>query len=402
MAKREKDKRDKKSNHEGSYTERKDGTWMGRITIDGVSFCCYGKSEAEVKRKVKEHRKNVIKDGNTIKRMTVAKWIEEWLEVNKKPNITAPSYSRLLRTYKNQIQEVEEGRLILRMQLGSVAKNDIQKLINKLEETLSFSTVKKAHLFLCEAFNDAVENRYMSYNPALLAKKKKEENYNVKTKETCSLNKEDVQAFLNEALRTDEKGRAIHQYGATMVLQLFTGCRSGEVRALTWGNIDFENLILKIRHSVEWVKDESPDAPKKTKIYISDTKTAAGKRDIPFNTVATACLNTLKERAEKLNNPLDLVVPTRNGWYLTDGNYNKYIGRVLDNIGTARMSSHSLRHTFISLLVNDENRDIATVAKIVGHNDIRVTLKYARHTEHSKKIATMKTLDRLFEIDSID
>lgn len=116
----EKYTRDKKSNHEGSYTERKNGIWMGRITIDGVPFCCYGKTESEVKRKVKEHRKTVIKDGNTIRRMTVSKWVEEWLEVNKKPSISESSYSRLLRTYKNQIRDVEEGQLLLRMQLDSV------------------------------------------------------------------------------------------------------------------------------------------------------------------------------------------------------------------------------------------------------------------------------------------
>ncbi len=42
------------------------------------------------------------------------------------------------------------------------------------------------------------------------------------------------------------------------------------------------------------------------------------------------------------------------------------------------MSSHSLRHSFISILVNDENRDIASIAEIVGYNDIRVTLKICK------------------------
>lgn len=398
MIKKEQSTRDKKSNHEGSYTERKDGKWMGRITIEGIPFCCYGKSEAEVKRKIKEHRRNVIKDGNIIKRITSGKWIEEWLIVNKKPALSASSYSRLLRTYKNQIQGVEEGRLLLRMQLNSVTKNDIQKLINKLEETLSYSTVKKAHLFLCEAFKDAKENNYIAQNPALLAKRKKEERYNVKTKETDFLDKKSIQAFLKEALRIDSDGKVVHMYGAAMALQLSTGCRSGELRALTWDKIDSENKIIKVRHSVEWVGDMRHDSLKKTKVYLSDTKSAAGQRDIPINIVVNRCLSILKERAKSINNPLELVVPTGNGWYLTQGNYNKYIKRVLDNVGIARMSSHSLRHSFISILVNDENKDIATIAEIVGHNDIRVTLKYARHTNKEKKTATMKTLDNLFDI----
>lgn len=63
------------------------------------------------------------------------------------------------------------------------------------------------------------------------------------------------------------------------------------------------------------------------------------------------------------------------------------------------MSSYSLRHSFISILVNDKNKDIASIAEIVGHNDIRVTLKYARHTNEVKKTATMKTFDNLFDMD---
>lgn len=153
---------------------------------------------------------------------------------------------------------------------------------------------------------------------------------------------------------------------------------------------------------MEWVNDESSNAPKKTKIYISDTKTAAGKRNIPFNKVVATCLSSLKNRARQFSNPRNLVVPTQNGWYLTNGNYNKNIRKVLDYIGTDMMSSHSLRHTFISILVNDENRDLATVAKLAGHNDIRVTLKYANHTEHNKKIATMKSLDTLVNINAIE
>lgn len=278
-------KRDKKSNHEGSYSQRKDGTWMGRITIDGVRYCCYGKSEAEVKRKVKEHRKKVIKDGNTIRRLTVGQWIDEWIVVNKKEGLSASSYSRLLRTYKNQLQDIEEGKLLLRMQLESVVSNDIQKLINKWEETLSYSTVKKAHLLLSEAFATAKDNRYMTHNPALLAKRRAEDKYFVKTKKTCALTNEDVQAFIKEALSTDEKGRVIYPYGAAMVLQLSIGCRSGELRALTWGNIDFKNSSIYIKHSVDWIPNEDSDASSKTKAYVSSTKTKAGKRDIPFNAI---------------------------------------------------------------------------------------------------------------------
>lgn len=71
----------------------------------------------------------------------------------------------------------------------------------------------------------------------------------------------------------------------------------------------------------------------------------------------------------------------------------KYLKRILEvAIPESNMSSHKLRHSFIAMLVNDENIDIPSVAALVGHRDTRVTLMYANHTQESVKRMVMKTV----------
>ena len=68
--------------------------------------------------------------------------------------------------------------------------------------------------------------------------------------------------------------------------------RTGEVFALTWDDIDFENKIIKVKHNV-YAKNKD----NKGKWYIGDTKTETGERQIYI-------CNTLKCRPPENRDPL--------------------------------------------------------------------------------------------------
>ena len=376
-----------------------------------------GEGEEEVRKKFDMVFIDHIKNGTVDESWKVEKWIDYWLKVYKKPidykkeesrkkvkggKVTASSYSRLLQTYNCQIKETKYGKLLLRKQLRTVVPDDIQKVINELEQKgLADSTVKKAQELLGAAFKKAVENHYMLFNPAqnVIRNGKINEGKDDESEKVEILTASEITAFFEEALRVDEDGNPIYTYGAGVALQLAIGCRSGELRALDWKHVT-ENHI-NIQHSVGRVKnlDENDTSGRKTVIFISNTKSKSSRRKIPYTDgdIISKCLKILKKRCEGIPNKNDLVMPTSRGGYLTDGNYNKEVKRIVSNINKKEFASHSLRHSFISLLVNDENRDLATIASLVGHGDIRVTLHYAKHTNEEKKKETLNIISDLVQ-----
>lgn len=115
-------------------------------------------------------------------------------------------------------------------------------------------------------------------------------------------------------------------------------------------------------------------------------------------------LTILKDRFEALNKQegfalkRPLVAGTSTGNYLTANYYNKVVKRIFKAAFPERgdlIASHKLRHSFISLLVNDKNVDIASVASIAGHGDLRTTLGYASHTNVEKKRHTIGLVSKM-------
>ena len=107
-----------------------------------------------------------------------------------------------------------------------------------------------------------------------------------KVSEEVFIKKEDYDKVFKEALRKDKEGNYVHDIGAGVVLQLLTGCRSGELRSLSWDDIYDDEL--EIHHSVSWVPvlDENGNRTGESKVYLSAGKSRASNRRIPFDSAA--------------------------------------------------------------------------------------------------------------------
>lgn len=389
-----------------SYTSKKTG-----VAPDGTNIY---ESKEVVKRKINKMYEELKHKEKVSGNWKVDEWLLYWMNNYKKPldfnksgnavrrkggKVNANSYMRLDCTYRNQLKGTVTGKRLLRKTLATVLPDDIQKLINELEEkNYSASTVKKAHNLLGEAFDVAVKNKYMVTNPCRLVQRSVSSGTDNKIREGGVLTKEHIESLFSEALREDDDGNPIYRYGAGVALQLAIGCRSGELRALKWKDI-YDNVI-HIRHSVSWVSDidEKGNLLHTSHVYISDTKSDASVRSIPYEDgdIIDSCLQCLDKRCNSSMRKNDLVMPTSTGWYLTSNNYNKDVKRIVNAVCDNMMASHALRHSFISYLVNDENCDIASVASLAGHGDIRVTLRYASHTDIEKKKSTLKSVSGLY------
>ena len=63
-----------------------------------------------------------------------------------------------------------------------------------------------------------------------------------------------------------------------ITLFLGTGMRAGEVTGLTWNDVDFENNVIHVTHSLSY----STDIDGRCRFIITTPKTDDGMRDIPI------------------------------------------------------------------------------------------------------------------------
>lgn len=173
-------------------------------------------------------------------------------------------------------------------------------------------------------------------------------------------NREEIGRFLKAAF--DEGALVGHLY-ATAV---YTGCREGELAALTWDKIDFEKRLITI--------DASFDGPTKAE-------------DVRYVPILDALLPLL--RAWRLKMPGKLLFPNQAAQMHQPSArvFQETLHRVLDAAGFPVVENgkkrkrryivfHDLRHTFASAWVANSG-DIFKLQKILGHKSIQMTQRYA-------------------------
>lgn len=160
----------------GSIYQKGD-KWMGKLDIgigsDGKRKSKYfsGKTEAEVKRKIREYNK-AGEPADTTK-VSVQTYVYDWLTTYKKNTIKDTSYDTLEKTVRNYIVPHLGS-----YQLSQLTSDDIQKFLQKLKDNgYSYSTVKKAYNCLNEFLKHATVKKDIAENPMLIVNMLSEEWY---------------------------------------------------------------------------------------------------------------------------------------------------------------------------------------------------------------------------------
>jgi integrase len=165
---------------------------------------------------------------------------------------------------------------------------------------------------------------------------------------------------------------------AALGLAGYAGLRLGEVRALSWSDVDFEAGTVGVRRSAQ------PDGTMKA------PKTDAGTRTLPLLPALRRLLVAWKLRSPRAQ-PGDLVVCTVDGKPMQERNLRRALDAAKAKAGlagsTERLSWHSLRHSFASLLATDLELPATTLARLTGHADAGFTLKvYARDSREDEAV----------------
>lgn len=369
----------------GSISQRADGTWTARMVI-GVNEkgkprikALYGKTEREVKKKLKDFQKEFYKnDQAVVQRSTVEGYMRTWLYENKQNELKPKSFDRLEQTVLYQVIP-KVGHI----QLAAFQSNDVQIMLNTLKkEGYSYSTVKKAYDAVNECFRTGVIQRTVVFNPALGVAVPAKKSFG-KT-EIRYYDDEEVNKLCGAAVSAYSNGKRIYRLGDAIILDLNTGLRLAELLALKWTEVDFVRRKVIVNATRVIVKDRSDEAEKKYVVIEQDSaKSATSMREIDMNDACFEALTRLKE----ITGQFEYVLSTREGKPVIP----RYLDRLFRKIAIAAglpdekvYGLHALRHTFASRLFA-AGEDVKTVSELLGHSDITITYNTYIHLINDQK-----------------
>lgn len=168
-----------------------------------------------------------------------------------------------------------------------------------------------------------------------------------------------------------------------MLLALKMSMRIGEVCALKWSDVDLENKLLYVRHTVQRIK--SGNGKGKTKVVIGDPKSVKSVRAIP---IPPKMLTALK----KLRGGDDIFIVSGKKAFIEPRTMQYRFDKVLKEIGIKKINFHMLRHIFATCAV-ERGFDIKTLSEIMGHSSVSITLKRYVHPDMELKRTYMELMD---------
>ncbi|MEE8429111.1 MAG: tyrosine-type recombinase/integrase [Gammaproteobacteria bacterium] len=332
--------------------------------------------------------------GPGTQRLTFAKVADKYLasKVNIRPS-TRRSYSGLIELYLkpyfgawkiHQISatDIERYRSSLKAGLPAPIEDAFVRRALEARPALSKArarqrvirkkpgvrTINKTLTLLVMVFNYATRHRWVDYNPAEHVEKLKVPvSLDANPIDSNILTPKEIQRLIEAAViltRNRDGTSRTNNYRLLIKTAIFTGMRSGEIRGLQWGDIDWNSGQIHVRRS--W-KEGQYHEPK--------TKASIRRIEIPEFLISEL-------REWHLACPTgrdDLVFPNLAGRPMSNTNLlQRGFYPALRRAGLRKIRFHDLRHTFASLLIAN-GEDIVRVSRLLGHASPTITLNVYSH-----------------------
>ena len=367
----------------GSIRQRKDGTYEGRIIINGERKSFYGTKQGDV-IKAMRNAKKAAEDGVYFEptRLTVSKWLDIWLDEYVSSSVKPLTYAAYKSQCDNHIKPT-----IGKLKLMALNATEIQKMYNELSRTkgLSSKTIKNTHGVLHKALSKAVALRYISYNPSDACTLP-----HIEKKEIQPLEEPEIKAFL-KAIEEGERFKDL------FTLALFTGMREGEICGLSWDSVSFDKGTICIRQQL--LKEKR----KGGRCYVAATKNNKSRVITPAPFVMAILKEIKRVQTENRlragmawDNKWNLVFTDELGNHLFPQTVLKRFKRVATRIGRPDARFHDLRHTY-AVTALQEGDDIKTVQTNLGHATASFTLDVYGHVSQKMKAESAARMEAFIQ-----
>ena len=251
------------------------------------------------------------------------------------------------------------------------------------------ATIKKTYFTLGEIFKYALLRGKIDKNPMLEVSIPNKALFT--KKERRYLSQEERDRLVQTCYAKRKNGVRIYKYGALYVFMLYSGCRIGEALALKWSDINFEARTANIHSTVVYIKNRKDNTRRSFEIVQPTTKTGHS-RLIYLSDMAMEALRDLQEQL---------------GWkedeYIVHLNHVKPIyrsaaqntfDRIIKRAGIEHCGVHALRHSFVSLMLNN-NVPITMISQMVGQLNINMTMQVYSHLLDETQIQSMSIIKNL-------
>lgn len=237
---------------------------------------------------------------------------------------------------------------------------------SKEQKNLSNKTIQHHHRMISAMLNTAVQWQLILNNPAQRVKPPK-----VQRTEAKYLDEKQTAELIALLEKAPVQNRMM------ILFLIYSGLRRGELCGLEWGDIDFENHLISVKRTSQYLPGKG--------IFTKETKTESSVRTIKLASQVFEFLKDFKrwqlEQQFKMGDrwvQSNRLFTAENGSPIHPDSITAWFHNFIAKTNLPRISIHSLRHTNITLMIA-AGVPIRTVSHRAGHAQTTTTINLYSH-----------------------
>ena len=342
-------------------------------------------------------------------REVVAQYEQEFWEEQERggrPPADIPVYDYLVSYLKRVEPELQKNTIVSyrsmtngkirryfqrrpQLTVGNLKPQDIQDFYQSLfADGVVANTVIHYHALLRRAFQQAFKEERIDANPFDRVGRPKKNKFHGE-----NYTQEELLTLLHLA-RGDVIYPAILLAGAM-------GLRRSEALGVRWSRIDWETKTVLLDTKIVEYRENG----KKKVEPVEEMKNKSSRRTLPLPDPVVEMLQVQKEHREVYRKMfqgsyntqyLDYVCVNQLGELLRPSYVTDHFRELLEKYGLRHIRFHDLRHTFASLLIN-QDVPLINVSNFLGHSDLSTTANIYAHLDKASKQASAAVISDILQ-----